>query len=72
MKYIATPEKWKQLGQPDLGSVFYLRKRETSEKNFFEVVAIDYGNKKGIAMSLMKITKKRYYRHITPKPKFNL
>jgi hypothetical protein len=54
MVYVCSSEKWKQLGQPDLNSVIYLRDRKTSKKVYFIVIAIDYGHKKGIKMNLLK------------------
>lgn len=55
MKYICTTEKWKALGQPDVNSVIYLRNRKDSKKVYFQVVSINYGHKKGIAMNLQKL-----------------
>ena len=55
MKYIYTAERWKSMGQPDLDSKIYLYNRKTSKKNWFQIVGIDYGNKKGIKMSLIKL-----------------
>ena len=54
MKFICTVDKWKQLGQPDLNSIIYLRDRKTSKKVYFIVIGIDYGNKKGIKLTLIK------------------
>ena len=57
MKFVCTAERWKAMGCPDLGSKIYLRDRKTSKKNYFEVVSIDYGYKKGIKMGLLRIKK---------------
>ena len=57
MKFVCTTERWRAMGQPDLGSKIYLRDRKTSKKNYFEVVSINYGYKKGIKLSLVKIKK---------------
>ena len=57
MKFVCTTERWRAMGQPDLGSKIYLRDRKTSKKNYFEVISIDYGHKKGIKLRLVKIKK---------------
>jgi len=48
MKYICTTERWISMGQPDLNSRIYLYDRKTSKRNWFQIVGIDYGNKKAL------------------------
>ena len=55
MKFVCTADRWRKMGQPGLGSKIYLRDRKTSKKNYFEVVSINYGYKKGIKLGLVKI-----------------
>ena len=57
MKFVCTADRWRKMGQPTLGSKIYLRDRKTSKKNYFKVVSIDYGYKKGIKLGLVKIKK---------------
>jgi hypothetical protein len=59
MKVIFTNEAWIKMGQPDLGSKIYLRDKKTSEKVYYDVVMVDFGNRKGIKMNLKKLKSKR-------------
>lgn len=55
MRFICPTEKWRAMGQPDVGSKIYLKDRKTSKKVYFTIESINYGHKKGIQMSLSKI-----------------
>ena len=55
MKFIASSERWKSMGQPDLNSVVSLRDRKSSKFFKFRVVGINYGHKRGIQLFLQKL-----------------